>query len=386
MISKMRGIKAMIFMIHAHGFRFLGIGLAWGVTSVAFSQTSSVPARIDSVTYQRVVEENMDLRKEQARMESEAGTLRRRNASLLLDVQELERKRDQLTTLVAQLKTPDELAAQMARLNSEKVVLIREIERLREFLAASSSSAVTNMTPVAVTPAPGSDLFRKLEQENATLRQDAARARATGMNESASKEVAQKNVMALKGELAQVSARLKEAATELESIRRREASLKKALEAQAKKAFDAEKAMKQALEIQAQKTEEAEAAKQKALEADATLKKLKEKLESLNASTDNPAVRQLNNASFVSSLLASGQASLLAGRIKEAEKYYLQAFKRAPGNPVISYNLGVIYGDYLKDFSKAAKYYRNYLDLDPKAADADMVRSWLVDMSAKIKW
>ena len=387
MVSKMKGLKAMIFLIHAYVFLFFGIWLALGATAVAFSQTSPVPARIDAATYQRVVEENLDLRKEQARIEAEAGTFRRKNASLLLDIQDLERKRDQLTVLVSQLKTPDELAAQMARLNSEKVVLIREIERLRESLAATtSSSVVTNTVPIVVTPASGSDLFRKLEQENAELRQEVAKARATGMNESVSKEVSQKNEMALKAELSQLSAQLKEASAGLESTRRREAALKKALEAQAKKAFDAEKALKKAVEIQAQKIEEAEAAKQKTLEADAALKVLKEKLEALNASANNSAAQPSGKGPAISSLLASGQASLLAGRVKEAEEYYLQAFKRDPRNALISYNLGVIYGDYLKDFTKASKYYRNYLELDPNAADADMVRSWLVDMTAKAKW
>ena len=322
MVSKMKGLKAMIFLIHAYVFLFFGIWLALGATAVAFSQTSPVPARIDAATYQRVVEENLDLRKEQARIEVEAGTFRRKNASLLLDIQDLERKRDQLTVLVSQLKTPDELAAQMARLNSEKVVLIREIERLRESLAATtSSSVVTNTVPIVVTPASGSDLFRKLEQENAELRQEVAKARATGMNESVSKEVSQKNEMALKAELSQLSAQLKEASAGLESTRRREAALKKALEAQAKKAFDAEKALKKAVEIQAQKIEEAEAAKQKTLEADAALKVLKEKLEALNASANNSAAQPSGKGPAISSLLASGQASLLAGRVKETEEY-----------------------------------------------------------------
>ncbi len=247
-------------------------------SSCALAQTASVPARIDAAMYQGVVEENLDLRKEQARLEGEAGALRRKNATLLLDIQNLERKRDQLTALVAQLKTPDELAAQMARLNAEKVVLVREIERLRESLAASAAMPATNSLPAAVTPAPASDLFRKLERENADLRQDVARTRATSMNESVAKEVAQKSEASLKEEVSRLEAQYKGAATELESLRRREVALKKALELQAKKAFDAEKAMKKALEVQSQKDEEANAARQKALEAEADLKQAKEKL------------------------------------------------------------------------------------------------------------
>lgn len=353
----------------------------------AIAQTSAVPARIDASAYQRVVEENLDLRKEQSRMDGEMGVLRRKNASLLLDIQDLERKRDQLTALVAQLKTPDELAAQMARLNTEKVVLVREIERLRESLAASIPPA-TNLVPVAVTPAPGSDLFRKLERENADLRQDIAKARATGMNESVAKEIVQKNEIVLTAEVSRLKAENKVIAAELESYRRREAGLKKAVELQAKKAFDADKASKEARELQVQKNAEAEVARQKALEAEAALKNLKAQSPLNNSTTKQPnnLSSPPDTSSSVHDLLAEGKKNLLAGQVKEAERLFLEAFKSDPGNAAISYNLGVVYGDYLKDYSKAVKYYRNYLDLAPKAADADVVRSWLIDLSAKAKW
>ena len=353
----------------------------------AIAQTSAVPARIDAAAYQRVVEENLDLRKEQASMDGEMGVLRRKNASLLLDIQDLERKRDQLTALVAQLKTPDELAAQMARLNSEKVVLVREIERLRESLAASIPPA-TNLVPVVVTPAPGSDLFRKLERENADLRQDIAKARATGMNESVAKEIVQKNEIVLTAEVSRLKAENKVIAAEIESYRRREAGLKKAVELQAKKAFDADKASKEARELQIQKNTAAEAALNKLMEQRRPARPLALQNDGgAPASATNGSFQQAaSNSSSVPDLLAEGKKNLLAGQVKEAEKLYLEAFKGDPGNAAISYNLGVVYGDYLKDYSKAVKYYRNYLDLAPKAADADVVRSWLIDLSAKAKW
>ena len=327
------------------------------------------------------------MRKEQASMDGEMGVLRRKNASLLLDIQDLERKRDQLTALVAQLKTPDELAAQMARLNSEKVVLVREIERLRESLAASIPPA-TNLVPVVVTPAPGSDLFRKLERENADLRQDIAKARATGMNESVAKEIVQKNEIVLTAEVSRLKAENKVIAAEIESYRRREAGLKKAVELQAKKAFDADKASKEARELQIQKNTAAEAALNKLMEQRRPARPLALQNDGgAPASATNGSFQQAaSNSSSVPDLLAEGKKNLLAGQVKEAEKLYLEAFKGDPGNAAISYNLGVVYGDYLKDYSKAVKYYRNYLDLAPKAADADVVRSWLIDLSAKAKW
>lgn len=361
----------------------LGFGLALGASSIVFAQTLSESIRIDAATYQRVVEENLDLRKEQARVEGEISALRRKNANLLLDIQDLERKRDQLTALVAQLKTPDELAAQMARLNSEKVVLVREIDRLRESLASVAATApLTNSPPVAVAPGPGSDLFRKLERENADLRLDLAKARATGMNEAVAKGIVQKSEMVLKTEVAKLDAQYQTVAAELEALKRREGSLKKAVEMQAKKTFEAEKALNEARLEGARKDEEVESAKQQAKAAQVALKKLELQSPPQVAQVLQP---HASDAS-VSTLLTAGQKCLAAGRLRETEKLYLAAFRKEPKNVIISYNLGVLYGDYLKDYAKAAKYYRNYLALAPKAADADQVRSWLIDMNAKSKW
>jgi tetratricopeptide (TPR) repeat protein len=360
--------------------KYFVILFAFSLSLPVYAQTSAVPAHIDASIYQRVVDENLDLRKEQARIDGEMGILRRKNASLLLDIQDLERKRDQLSALVAQLKTPDELTSQMARLNAEKVVLVREIERLRESLAANAPP-MTNTPVVSVTPAPNSDLFRKLERENADLRQDMAKARAAGINESVAKEIVQKSEIALKAEVARLTAQYKDTAAELESLRRRETGLKRAMTEQAKKAFDAEQARNKALDAQVKKDEEAREAKHKAIEADAALEKLKAQ----TAPPENSAT-QSSNAPTVSDLMAAAQKSLLTGQIRDAEKLYLQAYKSEPRNASISYNLGVLYGDYLKDYEKAAKYYRNYLALAPKAVDADVVRSWLIDMTAKAKW
>ncbi len=368
-------------MFVTHAMKYFVILLSLSVISCVLAQEPVAPARIDAATYQRVVEENLDLRKEQARIETETGLLRRKNATLLLDIQDLERKRDQLTALVAQLKTPDELASQMARLHAEKVVLVREIEHLRESITANATPTTNQPTAVAA-PARESDLFRKLERENADLRGELAKARAMGMNESVAKEITEKSEMALKGEVSQLAAQYKEVSTALGAIRRREAALTKAMEKQAKKTFDAEKALRKAHEAQAQKDEEAEAAKEKAQKAEVALERLKAK----TSASASSATQQVDSAATVLVLLADGQKKLLSGRVTDAEKLYLLAFKQEPKNAVISYNLGVLYGDYLKDYAKALIYYRNYLELAPTAADASIVRSWLIDMKAKAKW
>ena len=385
-ISPISQISGEVFLL----FLLLSItALAQGDVSVG---------RIDSATYQRVVEENLELRKEQARLEVEAGEVRRKNAALLLDVQDLERKRDQLTVLISQLKTPDETRSEMARLQSEKLVLVREIERLRQVLVATVAPPSTNLPPpaVAASPAPGSDLFRKIEKENADLRQEVARARESAMNESVGRTVATTNEAILKTAVAELTGQVKQAQAELASLQKREAALKKGLEAQAKKTFEAEAlARRQEAGSSGQKSEISTLESEiKALKSE--IKDLKSQIRDQRSASGAPAAlegaspsgtstaQQLNTS--VPVLLLAAQKLLAAKRPGDAEKLYLKALKAEPRNPQVSYNLGVLYGDYLKDPKKAAKYYRRYLELAPGAPDTSVVRSWIIELEARSKW
>jgi regulator of sirC expression with transglutaminase-like and TPR domain len=60
--------------------------------------------------------------------------------------------------------------------------------------------------------------------------------------------------------------------------------------------------------------------------------------------------------------------------------------KQEPNNPLVCYNMGVLYGDYLKNSAKAIKYYRRYLDLSPRAPDAAIVRAWITDLENRLQW
>lgn len=349
----------------------------------AISASAQSPGlRIDSATYQKVVDENLDLRKEQARLEAEAGELRRKNASLLLDVRDLERKRDQLTSLISQLKTPDETRSEMAKLQSEKLVLIREIERLRQVVGASVPPP-TNSIP-ASAPTTGSALFRKVEKENADLRMELAKVREASLNASVVKEVAVKGEASLKLEVARLTEQCKTVSVDLENTRRREAAFKKALEVQARKALEAEAQRKKAEE----RSRESEAGRQKAEEA---RKKAEAKIQKPVFSVQNSEVKALNPEPSqpqltVPQLFEQGRKLLVAKRVKDAEKVYLMALRQEPKNPQVSYNLGVLYGDYLKNPRKAAKYYRRYIELAPQAPDVGTVRAWLLDLDARAAW
>jgi len=342
------------------------------VVSASAQISTPSSARIDPSAYQRLVDENLELRREKLKMEAEDGELRRRNATLLVDVQDLERRNNQFAVLMSQLKTPEEMKAEVARLQSEKLILIREIDRLHRALA-DVTPPPSNSVPVSL-PMPGSDLFRKIEKENADLRQDLAKIRETLQNESSSKAVLSKSDSSLKAELAKLSDERRKVDAELGAARRQEAALKKALDGQARKAFEADKAAKEA--------------KEQLLEAQ---KKLAVAQAVPRVTSQSPVVPpdakkaiDLTGPS-IPKLLAAARQCLADKQVKEAETLYLQAGKLDPKNPQVCYNLGVIYGDYLNDPRKAADYYRQYLKQAPRAPDASVVRGWIMELDARSK-
>jgi tetratricopeptide (TPR) repeat protein len=349
------------------------------LSSPSFAQTDVAAGPIDSATYQRVVEENLDLRKEQARLDVEAGTLRRKNAALLLDVQDLERKRDQLTVLVSQLKTPEETRVEITRLQSEKLVLVREIERLRQALAAVDVPHSPNLPAPVAAPASGSDLFRKIEKENADLRIEVARARESALNESVGRAVVSKNETSLKEQVVELSARVKQTQSDLEILQKREAAYKKAIEEQAKRAFVALSVKSEALSVKRELTD----VKREMAEAKRELAEIKRKTE---VPVGGGEIQGGRNDQSVGVLMTAAGRLLAEKRIGEAEKLYLKALKQEPNNPLVCYNMGILYGDYLKNSGKAIKYYRRYLDLSPRASDAAIVRTWITDLETRLQW
>lgn len=349
------------------------------LSSPSFAQTDVAAGPIDSATYQRVVEENLDLRKEQARLDVEAGTLRRKNAALLLDVQDLERKRDQLTVLVSQLKTPEETRVEITRLQSEKLVLVREIERLRQALAAVDVPHSPNLPAPVAAPASGSDLFRKIEKENADLRIEVARARESALNESVGRAVVSKNETSLKEQVVELSARVKQTQSDLEILQKREAAYKKAIEEQAKRAFVALSVKSEALSVKRELTD----VKREMAEAKSELAEIKRKTE---VPVGGGEIQGGRNDQSVGVLMTAAGRLLAEKRIGEAEKLYLKALKQEPNNPLVCYNMGILYGDYLKNSGKAIKYYRRYLDLSPRASDAAIVRTWITDLETRLQW
>jgi tetratricopeptide (TPR) repeat protein len=325
--------------------------------------------QIDPKAYQEIIDENLSLRRDQDRLGREMGDLRRQNAALILDVRDLERKRDQLTVLVSQLKTPEELRNEMARVQAENLALAREVERLREALSVARATPTNTQAVMMPVPPPGSDLFRKVEQENAGLRQDLAMARGSLQSEAVARDMLKKRVAELEAELKKLANESRKSSAKAERAGKVADAYRKGLDKLARHAYQQERDLRDLKEKLVAATAEPVAAVSLKDKSDQTAPaKSREK-----TVKDRTVINLLNDA----------EKALLDGKSGEAEKLYLEALKREPSNPRVHYNLGVLYDDYLKQPRKADQYYRQYLDLSPSAPDAAAVKAWILDLESR---
>lgn len=331
---------------------------------------ASVAQSIDPGSYQKVIEENLDLRRDQDRLGREIGELRRQNAALILDVRDLERKRDQLTALMAQLKTPEETKNEIGRLQAENLVLAREVDRLRQAISSIRAMPTNSPAPAMPTPGPGSDLFRKLEQENAGLRQELVTIRGAVQSGTSTRDTLRQRVVELESEVKRMAGDAVKAGQAAERSGKVADAFRKAVEKLARHAYQQER----------------------------EIRDLKEKLAGAVAETNTVVLAGRGKSGgggaaksrevvvrdrTVIQLFSAAERALRDGKVSEAEQLYLEALKRDSSNPRVHYNLGVLCDDYLKDPRKAVQYYRRYLELSPSAPDEMAVRAWIYDLESR---
>jgi tetratricopeptide (TPR) repeat protein len=70
------------------------------------------------------------------------------------------------------------------------------------------------------------------------------------------------------------------------------------------------------------------------------------------------------------------------GKFREAEQLLLKAADAQPGNPLVNYNLGVLYELYLRDYSKAIDYYETYVET-AQGDDKKKVERWIKMLERK---
>jgi tetratricopeptide (TPR) repeat protein len=258
---------------------------------------------------------------------------------------------------VAQLRTPEETKNELTRFQAERAVFVKEIERLRQSLNAATS--VPSNPPPAVVPEQGSPLFRKIEQENADLRQQLARTReAAQMAEKARSGMTARDAEQ-RARVEKLSAEINALKKELDQSKAREEAVQRALDKIARKSY--------------QQQEDIEG-----LEKD--LARCETERDQSRRAAKTPTVA---NPADTAGLLQAARRALRSGRAAEAEKLYVEALAQTPSDALIHYNLGVIYSDYLKNPGKAVVHFRRYLELNPLARDASRVRSWMVELEMR---
>ena len=335
-----------------HGALLVAVGLAaatWGQTNLPGGASPT----LNAATYQRLVEENLELRREQARLTREANDLRRRNASLVLQGEEFERKQESLASALADLRPPDELKAELARVRKERDTLSHDVERIR-----AEAQAAAGGGPGQAGPSPGaaSDLYRKLERENADLRAQLAAALSSSQNENKARLAASAREMQLAAQVEEVSREL--------AVQRREVAQAAAHDKLLRMAL-----VKVARKVQAYETTLREAEARQIAQASAT----------------NVVMVGSASRNSIPVRIDAARKCVAAGQYREAERLYLAGLQRDPTNALLHYNLGVLYDDYLQNPREAAVHYRKYLALNPTAPDAAIVRSWLLELDVQAR-
>ncbi|MEH6344170.1 MAG: tetratricopeptide repeat protein [Bermanella sp.] len=90
---------------------------------------------------------------------------------------------------------------------------------------------------------------------------------------------------------------------------------------------------------------------------------------------------ELKNPKNIKILNQLGYVYRNSGDFKKAEKTYLKAIKKAPGETAAYINVGILYDIYMGDFNQASRYYQKYQTMLSKPDRK--VAGWIVDINRR---
>jgi tetratricopeptide (TPR) repeat protein len=369
----------------------------WNTGGAATSAAPRVkPARtgVAPQAYQDLLDENRELRRKLAEQErlrqdarreadglrTEHTALKTRFEALGSTISDLERQRADAATGAQQA---DELRERLQAVETEKAAMQDRLENLRRRLEDAEQRAAAPVEIVEVVPPsagtavqPGSDLFRKVEEENTKLREQIAALEAEkqrlaeqaaaiepATTAAAGAETAEpvKSGGSDREAVAQILQRLPHLERQLEDLRRREAEKDARLTARDR-------------ELQTVKAELVERERRlvKAERMAALLDRAREEVRGVGD-------REKRDMHYNMAAVYAKE-----GRFREAEQEYHRALRIDPKDAAAHYNLGILYDDELNDKRRAALHYRKYLQLAPSAPDVDQVRAWLLRLQMEL--
>ena len=332
--------------------------------------------------YQELLKENLALREKMSELTDTADKARDENKRLNRNVKDLESRVVELAALIKDLKSvqaerkdPEEYAKlekQVQAAESARTQLQNELAGMKERIAVLKAEAAA---PVERGPriAPGSDLFRQLEQENAQLKErllqiEADRRGATEDKQGLNAQLAQKEaaLVEMQQTLATRKKDQKNVAKIVKHVRRMQEEIRELKGTINQK----DKAIRE--------KEQEVAALEKAVEKEQQkLQKIKKLAVLMDRIDQERKVHRMSDTAKVELYRRTGDEHYEAGRYEFAETEYLKALKVDPSVADVHYNLGVLYDQALGDKTRAMVHYNAYMELRPNAEDIHLVKLWV---------
>ncbi|MBM4149810.1 MAG: tetratricopeptide repeat protein, partial [Lentisphaerae bacterium] len=277
------------------------------------------------------------------------------------------------------------LKARLDDAENQKARLEAELGSLNARLSELESSKAQPAPPTVMA---GSDLFRKVEAENARLRErlvEMERRRAEELAAVAADAAAKTNEVRQAVEAA-AAAEMDQIKAELSAASEREERDKQKIEgllaeiprledqlSTSRALRDARPAGSGPLDLDAMQ-EELERREHRLRKAE----KMAAMLQSARAEVREVSDREKRDMHY-----NMASVYMREGRFKDAEREYLQALEIDPTDAASHFNLGILYDDYMDEPRRASTHYRRYLKLAPHAPDSDQVKSWLIKLDMR---
>jgi tetratricopeptide (TPR) repeat protein len=332
--------------------------------------------------YQELLKENLALRERMSELTDTAEQAKGENKRLNLNVKDLESRVVELAALIKDLtsaqserKDPEEVAKleqQVQAAKSAQTQLQGELAGMKERIAVLKAEAAA---PAERGPriAPGSDLFRQLEQENAQLKErllqlESDRRGVTEDKQGLNTLLAQKEAALVEMEqtLAASKQDQKNVVKIVKHVRRMQAEIS-----------DLKGTISEKDDAIEQKEQEVAELEQAVKQEQQKLQKIKKLAVLMDRIDQERVVHRMSDTAKVELYRRAGDKHYEAGRYAFAEKEYLKALKVDPSVADVHYNLGVLYDQALKKKSRALVHYAAYMELRPNAGDIHLVKLWV---------
>lgn len=366
---------------------------------------SQAPVGVDAAAYNELLKENLQLRKqvaEKARLEAAA---QKKIQELEKDQRTLQAQINTLASTINNLERDEagatgdagrvgELEVKLAKAESAKAVLAGQMSELKielEELRSSGSRpgpAEPALATTGPTVAPESDLFKKLQEENALLKQQLAE-----VGDARVKAVRDRDRILKKEERAdQIQEQARQKQKELKELLKASKSSEGEQREAVAKLLERIPAMERELEElrnRAGSEELVRAARERELENIREELRLREYRLTKAGRMANMLDEALEEVRKVSDEQKRDMHYNMAvvyakeGRFKDAQAEYLRALRIDPADAAAHYNLAILYDDELNNKSRAAAHYRKYLQLNPNAPDQNEVQEWIMRLEMR---